>query len=319
MIIIYIFFIFIMVSALQPRNRFVIDVYFGVPGSGKSTFGAYLARNAMKESKLRKKLLGKDSAFSDFLLKVLPLKVREEVFSNYYIKGAIELDIRKDLGRHIIQNALIIGDELGIFLNSRDWKDLESSINVFLKKHRHSKVRCAFISQNPADMDINIRRVTQNFYNVTKSIIPFFVVATRYRRRNGVVGGEIKQIVQDGRWPFDCKYCFAPSVWKLFDTHEEMEGLVPRGGPDSDMPPWKRYGDDETPISAYNVGVVYSGDQSVGSDQDECDDAPTFESELMPDESRYNNYENLEEPFVDRTYGQDFKIEKKVRSRLKKK
>ena len=37
-------------KARNPKHPLQLNVYFGVPGSGKTTFAAYLARHAQKES-----------------------------------------------------------------------------------------------------------------------------------------------------------------------------------------------------------------------------------------------------------------------------
>ena len=39
-------------SFLCPRHAHVLNVYFGVPGSGKTTFAAYLTRWALHENAL---------------------------------------------------------------------------------------------------------------------------------------------------------------------------------------------------------------------------------------------------------------------------
>ena len=66
----------------------MFDVYFGAPGSGKSTMACRLALQALKQ--------------------------RRKVYSNVEIKNCLELDPRADIGKYEISNGLVIIDEAGI-------------------------------------------------------------------------------------------------------------------------------------------------------------------------------------------------------------
>ncbi|MDO4957601.1 MAG: hypothetical protein Q4E60_11370, partial [Bacteroidales bacterium] len=75
----------------------VLNVWFGVPGSGKTTFAAWLAK--------------KD------------LKYGIDVWSNTPITGCIEFNPQEDIGKYMISNGHVIIDEAGIEYDSRNFKN----------------------------------------------------------------------------------------------------------------------------------------------------------------------------------------------------
>jgi len=176
----------------KKKREDIISVYFGVPGSGKTTFAAYLARKDLKR--------------------------KQRVFSNVPITGAFQMDCKNDLGKFQIVDARIIVDEAGIEYNNRKYKELDQASIKFLKYHRHYQTAIDFFSQSHEDMDITIRRLAQKYYVVKKSLLPFFIVRKAIGRRVGI-DENTKQIIDEYYWkPFGSKWIFSPPLWKCFNT-----------------------------------------------------------------------------------------------------
>lgn len=184
----------------RPKMACTVDVYFGVPGSGKSTVAACLARKAIKAD--------------------IP------VWSNLYIRGAYALDARKDLGVSMISDGLIIVDEAGIDYNNRNFKSFDDTQNFFWKYHRHYKTKIAVFSQSFEDFDKKIRLLAQRYYVVSRSILPFFICCHEYTKKVGV--NELTKDFCDEYVPVPW-YCggiklfFAPPAWKMFDSYSRRE------------------------------------------------------------------------------------------------
>ena len=113
-------------SFLCPSHPHVLNVYFGVPGSGKTTFAAYLTKWALHENILIRFCLRHRNWLTSLFLRSGFLKRRIDVYSNVPITGAYRLDAKTDIGFHMIENAKIIIDEAGIEYNNRNYKNLYS-------------------------------------------------------------------------------------------------------------------------------------------------------------------------------------------------
>ena len=102
-------------SFLCPKHPHVLNVYFGVPGSGKTTFAAYLTKWALHENALiRFARKHSNWALCNALLNSKYLKRRIDVYSNVPITGAYQLDAKSDIGKYMIEDAKVIIDEAGI-------------------------------------------------------------------------------------------------------------------------------------------------------------------------------------------------------------
>ena len=177
---------FFLLSFLCPKHAHVLNVYFGVPGSGKTTFAAYLTKWALHENVLIRLCRKHPNRLTNLLLNSRYLKRRIDVFSNVPITGAYQLNAKEDIGRFMIEDAKIIIDEAGIEYNNRNYKTFSQEAIYFYKYHRHYKTSVDIFSQSYEDMDVTLRRLAQNFYVVRRSLVPFCVVARRIRRKVGV-------------------------------------------------------------------------------------------------------------------------------------
>ncbi|WP_295581783.1 zonular occludens toxin domain-containing protein [uncultured Oscillibacter sp.] len=211
---------------LPPAPKHVLNVYFGVPGSGKTTFAAWLTRQMFRESWVIR--FCKKYADNKLCARILasPLfKRKMPVYSNVPITGAYMLDAKTDIGHYMIQDAEIIIDEAGIEYNNRNYKAFPPEAIYFYKYHRHYKTSVDVFSQSYEDMDITLRRLAQNFYVVRKSLIPFCVVRRRIRRKIGVDENthQIMDLYAMGLPIIDTKRIFSPVLWKMFNSYSHKK------------------------------------------------------------------------------------------------
>lgn len=173
-----------------------IELYFGIPGAGKTTFAAYLAAKAFKK--------------------------KRPVFSNVFIKGAYQYK-KSDLGKYCIENALVIMDEAGLEFDNRKMSMTDDEI-YFMKYHRHYQNDVIFFSQG-LDVDIKIRKLAQHLYLLVPSLIPGFILRKAIDRKVGI--DDNGQIIDkfSFRSPLagGYRWIFAPRFRKYFDTLERKQ------------------------------------------------------------------------------------------------
>lgn len=204
-----------------PAPRHVLNVYFGVPGSGKTTFAAYLAKRNMQQSCIITFAEKHPCKVSTWLLeKTRFFKRREPVWSNVPITGTYQLDPQADIGYYMICGGKVIIDEAGIEYNNRNFKNFPPRAVYWYKYHRHYQCSVDVFSQSFEDMDITLRRLAQNYYVVKKSLLPYFVVCKRIRRKVGI-DDKTHQIIDHYYFGFpilDSKWIFTPPLWRLFNS-----------------------------------------------------------------------------------------------------
>lgn len=172
------------------KKGYALSLYFGIPGSGKTTMASYLAKRDMKKGR--------------------------KVFSNVPITGTLHVD-REDVGRKMILDGRLIWDEAGLDYDNRKMKMTDEEI-YFYKYHRHYEMDVDFFSQG-LDMDIKIRKLARHIYLIRQSVIPYFVERKEIGRRVGI-DDMTHQIVDEYYWkPFGVKLIFCPPLWKLFNTY----------------------------------------------------------------------------------------------------
>lgn len=207
----------------SPPN--VLNVYFGVPGSGKTTFAAYLAKGCLKQSRLITFAENHPCRLSSWLLNTSCLKRRQPVFSNVPITGTYALDPKEDVGTYMMSDGKVIIDEAGIEYNNRNFKSFPPAAVYWYKYHRHYQCSVDVFSQSYEDMDITLRRLAQNYFVVKKSFIPFFVVCKRIKRKVGI-DDNTHQIIDKyyfGLPIISSKWVFAPPLWRLFNSFSRKE------------------------------------------------------------------------------------------------
>lgn len=190
-LIVFAFFCYCLYFRIKDNKRDQCDVYFGIPGTGKSTMAAYLSKHSKKKN---------------------------GVYSNVPITGTYKLEPREDLGVNEIVDATIIIDEASIEFNNRDYKTFPATAIHFFKYHRHYQCSVNVFSQDFEDFDITIRRLASRYFLMSKSFIPFFVKRKAIGRKIDI-DENTKQIIYAYYWvPFGTKYIFCPPLWKMFNT-----------------------------------------------------------------------------------------------------
>ena len=176
----------------KRKRRDILSIYFGVPGSGKTTFAAWLTKRDLRHGC--------------------------KVWSNVPITGAYQLDPHADLGHYMVCDGRVIIDEAGLEYNNRDFKKFQDEWLYFFKYHRHYQVAIDIFSQGFDDMDKKIRTLAQKLYVVKKSVLPWFVYRREIRKKVGV-NEYTKDIIDEYQFvPFSRRYIFAPALWKSFNT-----------------------------------------------------------------------------------------------------
>lgn len=184
---------------LQPSR---LDVVYGGPGSGKSTYACYMARKAIASG--------------------VP------VFSNVPITGAFILS-RSDIGQYSIPSGLVIFDEVGVEYNNRDFKanfsksSGGSSALEWWKKHRHEGCQCLILSQGFDDMDKKLQTLGSHYWIVRHSLIPGMITLRQIRKRP-MIDEKSHQPIDFYDWqPFSKHRIFMRPLWKFFDSFDRMD------------------------------------------------------------------------------------------------
>lgn len=187
---------------LQPSS---LSIWYGAPGSGKSTVAAF------------------------FALKGLASGV--PVYSNMPIKGTYYFN-KNDIGRYLIENCLVLIDEAGVDYNSRNFKSNFTPDQIkWFKYHRHERAQVMIFSQGFDDMDKILRTLGTEMYVVRKG---FFRTITYRRIRKRPDIDEITHKPDDlySFEPFSKRRIFAPAVWHAFDSFSRL------GLPEKEFPLW---------------------------------------------------------------------------------
>lgn len=125
----------------------MINYVFGAQGAGKSTYGAYIAKKALRRGR--------------------------KVYSNYEIVGCTLID-STDLGYYSFENSTIILDECGIDFSNRDFKKglmNDKDRLEYIKKIRHYGADMYILSQGWDEVDKKLRDLAQRYFLIRKAII----------------------------------------------------------------------------------------------------------------------------------------------------
>ena len=182
----------------------MIQGYFGLPGSGKTTFLTMLAQKELKKIRKNKSCY-------------------EKVLTNFYCDGCY-----KDLGHYSIENSLILLDEITLDADSRDFKQFDKFHKSFFLLHRHYNCDVIYFTQQYDGVDKKIRDITSSLYRVKK--VAFISIATQIYRCLDI-NEQTKEIVQGYRFPniierIFCRvhrYCLRPIYYKFFDSWERPD------------------------------------------------------------------------------------------------
>lgn len=172
---------------------YALSIYFGIPGSGKTTYASYLSKKDIKKGR--------------------------KVWSNVPITGTMKFDPQFDIGKFMISDGRVIIDEAGLEYNNRDFKKFSTESNYFYKYHRHYKLDIDIFSQGYDDMDKKLRILASNLYVIKKSIIPYFIVRKKILKRVGI-NEMSKEIIDEYYFvKWSSRWIFTPPLWKMFNTY----------------------------------------------------------------------------------------------------
>lgn len=172
---------------------YALSLYFGIPGAGKTTMAAYLARKDLKKGRA--------------------------VYSNVPITGTLQVE-KSDIGRNMIADGRLIVDEAGLAYDNRKMSMTDDEV-YFYKYHRHYQMDVDFFSQG-LDVDIKIRKLARHIYLIRQSVLPFFVERKEIGRRVGI-DDMTHQIIDEYFFKPGFKLIFSPPLWKLFNTYSRRQ------------------------------------------------------------------------------------------------
>lgn len=190
----------------------MVTGYFGLPGSGKTTFLTMIAQKELK-------LISQGKSKYD------------RVYTNFYCEGCYCLRW-EDLGVKLIEDSLILIDEITLFADSRDFKQFPFAIKQFFILHRHYCCDIIYFTQHYNNVDKKIRDLTYDLYFV-RPFLHWFSKATRIFRTLDIQE-QTHEIVNGYRFSnfFDMlfagkvvQFCFRPRWYKYFDSYEANRNL----------------------------------------------------------------------------------------------
>ena len=188
-------------------------MFFGLPGSGKTTVCADMVRQINKKKSLSRCI----------------------AYCNFPVKGAAKLS-RSDIGQidfrsdgkdrpvllldeastvYFKRNAMNkVKDKTGKLVN--EFSDAE---NQFHSMHRHYHTMEIFFAQSWDGVDLRLRELSTGLFYVERSRLPYLIKIREISK--------IFTIRDDDHQPcdgyefsrFSKRYVFAPICWKLFDTY----------------------------------------------------------------------------------------------------
>lgn len=198
----------------------MVTGYFGLPGAGKTTFLAMIARRENRRIKRGK-------------------SPYDKVLTNFCCKDCYKVNF-KDIGTYDIHNCLILLDEVTLDADSRDFKQFSQSSKYGFLYHRHYFNDIIYFTQDWSAVDKKIRDITHTLYYVKKPLLWPFSLFSRARRifRTVEINEYTKDIVNGYRFPsiFECilsflgllklgQLCFRPLYYKDFDSYEQPRQL----------------------------------------------------------------------------------------------
>lgn len=189
---------------LQPSR---LDIVYGGPGSGKTTYAAFLARKAIASGVM--------------------------VFSNVPIVGCYKLT-KEDIGQFKIPPSLVVIDEAGIEYNNREFRQnfttgksgkaaSQSAALEWWKKHRHEGCQCIILSQGFDDMDKKLQTLGSHYWIVRHSLIPMMISMKQIRKRPMIDEMTHQPIDYYDFVPLSKRRIFMRPLWKFFDSFDQMQ------------------------------------------------------------------------------------------------
>lgn len=188
----------------------MISLYFGLPGSGKTTVLTKLALDASTD--VRRK-------YKHIYHNVRSLSV----------PGTTYID-NECIGKYDLSDGLLLIDEAALFAGNRDYKNFGKQRLEFFVMHRHQFLDIAVFLQRWDGLDLQIRAITDRVYYVYKTFISdLFGYSRYYQIPYGIIipdpkkdkgSSKLGEIVQG--------YCKPSLIYRLFcTTHVNRKKYYP--------------------------------------------------------------------------------------------
>ena len=181
----------------------MITGYFGLPGCGKSTFLAKMARQYIAKG------------YRVFVLDTAPV-------------DGCHLMSWDDIGQFDMSNSVILLDEISLFADNRDYKNFSHRLKQFFILHRHYHCDIVWFTQQYDGVDRKIRELTTCLYYVRSAgMFSYAVRIDRFifvqkEQKDIKVGFKITGFIR-ALFAFlngSVKLCFRPRYYKYFDSFD---------------------------------------------------------------------------------------------------
>lgn len=196
----------------------MIELYFGLPRTGKTTLFASFALKASQGLFRGKKY---DYVYTNVLMSGMPDNVR------YLSPDA--------LGVVDVSNSLILVDEGSIFFDNRDYKKLSKSFREFLYLYGHYNCDIIIATQQYNAVDVKIRLMCTGVYYMWRPLLIGHWITRYYRVPYGIAFPDPKTLKKTSGVPYGDiveGYCrpnilqrifahslYRPKYYKYFDTY----------------------------------------------------------------------------------------------------
>lgn len=180
-----------------------LSIFYGVPGSGKTTLAAYIARDFLKKGR--------------------------KVFCNVPIVDTLKV-VRSDIGSYQISDGVLLFDEAGVDFNNRFGNQkgsqfkLTEAMTQWIKYYRHYQISHFACFTQREDIDITIRGICDRVYILSKTGLPFIVqfqLCPFYLDVDVPPNSSIGQLCSGlKKSPFGIHFVYSPPLWKSFDTYD---------------------------------------------------------------------------------------------------
>lgn len=188
-------------------NASAMYMFFGLPGSGKSTVCAEIVRQIMIRASLK----------------------NINVYCNFPVTGSLEIN-RDEIGCYELRDELhpksvLLVDEASTVYWKRDSVSRDSKkrnftedSNKFFSLHRHYLNMPIFFAQSWDGVDIRIRELSTKLFYVEHSRIKNFI---KIRQIAKIFTIDENHQPSDGYdfVKFSSRYVWAPRCWKMFDSY----------------------------------------------------------------------------------------------------
>jgi len=159
-------------------------------GSGKSCYAALLAKRALKHGKT--------------------------VYSSEHINGCLKVDLTDLVNLKPLENSLIILEEIGNSMNSRNFSKINMGLIEFFKLSRHYKSDIVLISQTFNDSDKQVRELSSKVCIIRPLIKGLFSMVVKCKGKLGIgLDGQFCVQYKIGHLG---EIFFLPKYFKMFNS-----------------------------------------------------------------------------------------------------